>query len=69
MRGNHDGHSDGAPFPVSSFILPTSSLDLRHAKINKNGKLKSIARRHIRAGVYSDPDLSDTQRLWRHKPI
>ena len=42
----------------SSFILHPSSLK-RHAKINKNSKPKPIARRHIRAGFDSHPDLSD----------
>ncbi len=47
---------------VLVFILHPSSFILteRHAKINKDGQLKSIAGRHLRAGLNSDLDRFDT---------
>jgi hypothetical protein len=45
---------------ISSIIRHPSSLDLRHAKINKDSQPKSTARRHIRAGLNSNLDCFDT---------
>ena len=66
----NEENCDGYYAPLlSSFILPTSSLDLRHAKINKDSKLESVAGRHLCADLNSDLDFSNPQRVWGFKPF